>query len=604
VRATAVIVAFWIAAPAAAQPARTIDRASYPDRLRGMWLGECIADWTGLTTEGYRNEPPFLTDADWGTTVPGGPHLDFVFQEPWLADDNTDVEYVYLHLMSQHGRCLLTPDEIRDGWLAHMDPAYMWNSNLRAYTLMQRGLRPPRTGMPSVNPFWAAVSCSLTTEFFGSFTPGMPDQGLRYAELPICNTAEGFSLHCAQFYNVLRSLAPAADPGLSGRDKVLWLVRGAREYIPGTSKAADIVDFVLADFLDNPDVNDWERTRDRIYERYQLHADQNGFWYRGWAEAAINFACGVTGLLYGQGDYRRTVQVCTLGGWDSDDPAATMGAVVGLMVGYQALAAQFPGQQISDRYNIHRTRLNLPDYLPQDPEADDTLSMMAARMMPLVDACVLAAGGKIDARNNRWVLPSPPACRPLDTNPGQRERLRSANCRVRLEGGTVTGLATLGSPPGPYGTYGVGNPGMFANGFSGAAFAGLDREAGEYSYYTSMGSGHPTGTVETLTVLYDRPVRVATVRFIEGDHFGTPGGSSPSGGWFTSMRVEARVNGAWVALATVPGSALDPATPFQTIDFALATPLMATGIRVSGPAGGTDGFVTCQQLDALAEEAP
>src|SRR5712671_112868 len=113
-------------AAAVAQPAVTVDRAGYADRLRAMWLGECIADWTGLTTEGARIEPPFFTDADWGTTPPGGQRIDFVLdQSPWEADDNTDVEYVYLHLMSTLGRPLLTADEIRDGWLAHMDPNYI-----------------------------------------------------------------------------------------------------------------------------------------------------------------------------------------------------------------------------------------------------------------------------------------------------------------------------------------------------------------------------------------------------------------------------------------------------------------------------------------------
>jgi hypothetical protein len=31
---------------------RLISRADYADRLRAMWLGETIANWTGLTSEG------------------------------------------------------------------------------------------------------------------------------------------------------------------------------------------------------------------------------------------------------------------------------------------------------------------------------------------------------------------------------------------------------------------------------------------------------------------------------------------------------------------------------------------------------------------------
>ena len=48
---------------------RTISRADYADKLYGFWLGECIANWTGLITEmdkinfqyRYRFYPPANT---------------------------------------------------------------------------------------------------------------------------------------------------------------------------------------------------------------------------------------------------------------------------------------------------------------------------------------------------------------------------------------------------------------------------------------------------------------------------------------------------------------------------------------------------------------
>jgi hypothetical protein len=46
---------------------RLIDKADDRARLHGLWLAECVANWTGIKTEGRRIAPPFLTDADWGT---------------------------------------------------------------------------------------------------------------------------------------------------------------------------------------------------------------------------------------------------------------------------------------------------------------------------------------------------------------------------------------------------------------------------------------------------------------------------------------------------------------------------------------------------------
>ena len=88
---------------------QTIDRADYADKLRAMWIAESIANWTGLRTENIKKRPPFYTDEDWGKTVPGryGPDnprtLEFVIQDPWLADDDTDIEYIYVHAMAKKG---------------------------------------------------------------------------------------------------------------------------------------------------------------------------------------------------------------------------------------------------------------------------------------------------------------------------------------------------------------------------------------------------------------------------------------------------------------------------------------------------------------------
>ncbi len=44
-----------------------IERSAYAESLQGFWLGECIANWTGLRTEGMKKTAPFFTDDDWGT---------------------------------------------------------------------------------------------------------------------------------------------------------------------------------------------------------------------------------------------------------------------------------------------------------------------------------------------------------------------------------------------------------------------------------------------------------------------------------------------------------------------------------------------------------
>ncbi|MFN0132820.1 MAG: ADP-ribosylglycohydrolase family protein [Phycisphaerales bacterium] len=587
--------------------AQSIDRADYEDRLQALWLGQCIANWTGLRTEGYRNEPPFLTDADWGTTPvgpPPGQFIDFVLtQNPWQADDDTDIEYVYLHLAAQRlalpQPALLGSAEIAAGWLAHMNPSWIWVSNRRAYDLMQRGVRPPMTGQPVANELAWMIDAQLTTEFFGALAPGMPDEALRLADLPIHTTATGYAVHASQFYVVLYSLAPLAPQSLPPRERALWLARQALKWIPASSKTADIARFVIDDFLANPDVNNWESTRDKIHLRYQANAGANGFQYRGWFESSVNFASGVMALLYGQLDYRRTVQIGTLSGWDSDNATATLGGMIGLMLGTQALRDQFPGVTLSDRFNIYRTRVNLPDYLPADPAAEDTFTLMAQRAMPIIDATVIHAGGTISGGD--WVLPPRVVAQRWAINPLQRDAQRSANWRVRAEGGLVTAWASASpSVSVPPWVFGVSSPGVFANAFE-CDPAGTDLQDVRKYFFSTQGSGQPAGSVQTLQVTYDREVTVTAVRFIEGDHPAFPG---ITGGWFQSATVQLLIGGQWVAAAATPSVPLDPAVPFQMIDFTLAQPTQAHGVRIVGPAGGPDSFVTCAELDAIAPSLP
>ncbi|QOJ00344.1 MAG: ADP-ribosylglycohydrolase family protein [Phycisphaeraceae bacterium] len=578
---------------------RLIDREDYADRLRAMWLGQCIANWTGLRTEGRRINPPFYTDADWGQS-PDGFLIDFVLnQNPWLADDDTDIEYVWVHALATQGGTALSGAQIASAWVEHVN-RFIWVSNAKARALMSRGVTPPATGILTVNDQSLMIDAQLTTEVFGLLCPGMPDRALALADLPIRTTASGYAAHASQFFAVLYALAPVAPKDLTGAPRMRWLYDEARRWVPEGSKTAGIADFVLADFLANPDINDWERTRDAVYARYHGQAAANGFVYRGWYESSVNFAAGCIAMLYGQGDYRRTVQIATLSGWDSDNATATLGGLIGFMLGYDALVAQFPGRTFSDRFDILRTRDNLPDYLPGDAQAQDTLTLWAHRMLPIIDRQVAHAGGRSPTPNGpaAWLLPPPVRLGPggdqLLHSPTRAEMDRSATMRVKRAGGVVTGSSSVvSSPPGGQGA--VGNPVVLANGLE-HDFTGREvLTSGERAFYSSQGASPPGGVV-TLTVAYDRPVEVHTVRFIEGDHVS-------GGGWWVGVpEIEVRVGGVWVA---PPGgvashTALDPAVPFQILDFVLASPVQATGVRIRGVAGGALTFVTCAELDALS----
>lgn len=569
--------------------------AEYAERMRGLWLAQSIGNWTGLRAEGVRIEPPFLTDADWGRDFGRG-RLEFVTGlDPWPADDDTDIEYVYAHLLVTHDALVLTPQQIADGWIEHIN-RFIWVSNARARELMGEGVTPPATALPAANAHWLKIDAQLTTELFGALAPGMPALALEMADLPIRTTSGGHASHAAQFFVLLHALAPHVDGDMPPREQAIWLIGRARRYLPDSSKAADIVDFVLGEYLANPDRDDWERTRDAIYARYQRDAALHGFRYRGWTESSVNLATGVMCLLYGEGDLMRTIRIGTLSGWDADNPTATMAGLLGFLNGAGWVEEQFPGAMLSDRYWISRTRDAMPDHLPGDPQAEDRFSMLAARLVPIAAAAVEAGGGVAEP-GGRWLLPPPPRAGELGVNPLVRLDNRSANNFVRRAGGRVEAGASVASAPT---SGGVGNPAFFANGFE-TDFSGREpARDSDRRHYSSEGSGLSTGEEIALWVTWDRETRIEAVRLIEGPHHHGP---EVDGGWFLSATVEILVGGEWIVPrgGTEPSEPLDAHKPFQIIDFRLPQPAAVRGVRIRGGVGGADAFVTCAELDAVLD---
>ena len=369
-----------------------VSRLEYKDRLKGFWLGACIGNWTGLPTENRRTDFPFFTDSDFG---PG--KFDYVLdQNPWGADDDTDIEYVYQHAIEKFNNYKLTGEEISSAWRDHIGLPLLWVSNLAALGQMQNGAIPPATSLPENNPMWDMIDAQLTTEIFGALAPGRPDVALDIAHLPIRTTAYLHSEWAAEFYIIMHSLAVVVDKSWSRKEQLFWMAEQARLRVPQWSYIADMYDFVKAEYDANPDKDNWELTRDKVAQRYQ-HSVTAGYHYKYPWDSGINFAASMVSLFYGEGDYKKTIRIGCMCGWDSDNPTATWGGLLGLLYGYQGLQKHFNKTDFSDDYNIERTRFNMP--IPLDNFTD-----MAERGINIIDEIVInEMGGSIEGDN--WIIP-------------------------------------------------------------------------------------------------------------------------------------------------------------------------------------------------------
>lgn len=411
-------------------------KQAYADKVHGFWLGLSIGNWTGLVTEmdkigGEGSAGVFYTRVDWqtkdqpsiwGQGIPSqlSDTIDWVVageDEIWGSDDDSDIEYIYLHLMHDSKQPLLSAEQIRRGWLKHIysdadtpfktaegkPENFLWVSNQQAFDLMQQNILPPDTGMPAYNPHYDMIDAQLTTEMFGILAPHRPDIASRLAYLPIRTTAYGEAADIANFYVEMYALAAGVDVSKPVQPQIIDIAKQARANLPPNQYPAKMFDFVLSLYQSGMR---WEEARDKLYQRYQLdEADgyeisRKQLYCNGCFAAGINFAASLVSLFYGAGDMQETLKIAVLAGWDSDNPAATWGGLYGFILGKSGVEQAF-GRTFSSKFNIHRTRKG---FVNNGIDSFDNMAQMTTAIVDQVVSQQMMVASAPDAAC--WLIPA------------------------------------------------------------------------------------------------------------------------------------------------------------------------------------------------------
>ncbi len=306
----------------------------------------------------------------------------------WGADDDTDIEYIYQELLHDSPTLYVSGNQIRDAWLKHIykeENNFLWVSNQKALDLMHEGVVPPMTSDPELNPHYEMIDAQLTTEIFGFFAPTKPEVALSLGHLPVRTTERENADLISEFNIIMYALASTETDHTTRKEKIEWMAKKARRHLPDTTYSAKMFDFVLEKF--NQKVP-WEETRDALHEKYQIRHEDGYHWAttdkscNGCFAAGINFGASIVSLLYGEGDIKKTIQIGALSGWDSDNPTATWGGLLGFMLGKDGVEKAFD-KQLSSKFNIHRTRRNFAN------NGIDTFENMALKGQHILDRVVV-----------------------------------------------------------------------------------------------------------------------------------------------------------------------------------------------------------------------
>ena len=291
-------------------------RSALEDKVRGGWAGQMIGVAFGAPTE-FRWRGKIIEDG-----VGWSPEQ----IENSLHQDDLYVEMTFVQVLDQAG---LEATQQQFGE-AFRDSQYdLFHANAAARRNLLRGIQPPLSGHPEFNLHANDIDFQIEADFIGLMTPGMPQEAIRYADRVghIMNYGDG--VYGGMFVAGMYSAAfTRSDPR--------QIVEAGLACIPAASQYAILICDLLRQVDQNP--ADWKKTWQAIAERWDRDDPcPKGALQPYNIDAKLNGAYVAMGLLYGKGDFGRTIEIAMRCGQDSDCNPSSAGGIVGVMLGFEKI---------------------------------------------------------------------------------------------------------------------------------------------------------------------------------------------------------------------------------------------------------------------------
>lgn len=369
-----------------AGPTTRINLAEYEDKVYASWLGQCIGNMYGLSHEHkYQDEPRTEPIDNW---MPDALQRLREFNGSF-SDDDTDIEYVMLFCMEQHGP-EPTYAQVAESWKKHINN-HIWVANRSARDLMNLGYLPPLTGRKDLNENWYQIDPQLVCEIWAVTTPGMIRYAAAKADWAAKVTNDDYGTHPTIWYNAMYAAA-------FREQNVERLCQIGYEQVPPGSVFRTAIDDVRQWKQEHGD--DWVAVREKIKRKYHDREGLAPDFATGYVGAILNGALGVLALLYGEGDFETTMNYACMAGYDADNQCATLAGLVALMHGSASIPRKYTHvlpewtDPLNNSYK-NRTRDGLPDGRLMD---------MARRTAAIGRRLVTETGGRVEQAGDREVL--------------------------------------------------------------------------------------------------------------------------------------------------------------------------------------------------------
>lgn len=301
---------------------REIPLAELEDKVAGGWAGQMIGVSYGGPTE-FRHRESIIPEDEL-------PEWDPDTVADSIRQDDLYVDMTFAQVLDDKGLDATTEDF---GAMFKDAKYHLWHANLAARRALKRGVPATLSGTPKYNAHANDIDFQIEADFVGLMTPGLPQASndLCFRAGRVMNHGDG--IYGGMFVSCMYAAAFfESDPRK--------LVEAGLACLPAQSPYAKLISEVLEWSVQHPD--DWIKVWNLVEDKWnQREPCPEGAANAFNIDAKINGAYIALGMLYGEGDFEKTMRISTRCGQDSDcNPASAVG-VLGVAMGLEGIPDRF-----------------------------------------------------------------------------------------------------------------------------------------------------------------------------------------------------------------------------------------------------------------------
>lgn len=312
-----------------------LDKLRLKEKIHGAWIGRICGCMLGKTVEGIKSDElvMFLKESNnypmhryiyrGDVTDETLQNYNYCFANRDYADEidgmpvDDDTNYVVLAqiVIENYGKDF-TPQDVSRVWMNYQKKDAYWTAEKVAFCNFINGYEPPESAVYK-NPFREWIGAQIRGDYFGYVNPGNPEMAAEMAwrDASISHVKNG--IYGEMFVAAMLAIAAVTND-------IEKIILGGLAQIPHTSRLYEAIMEVLNDYKNNVSQKDCFKKIHKKFDEYSVY---------GWTHTISNAMIVVASLLYGDGDYGKSICMAVETGFDTDCNGATVGSVLGMANG-------------------------------------------------------------------------------------------------------------------------------------------------------------------------------------------------------------------------------------------------------------------------------